>query len=105
MNNIILKSIIAATLILSVNVASARGASANTSYNYSRNTNAQIGITPANNVAIGGMYKIQDASGKVVLQGRIKSADTFYIPTDKLSNGTYLFSVDGYSLKQFSVND
>lgn len=101
MNNIITKSILAFALFISVNAASARG----TSYSYSRSLNTTIGITAGNRAAVGGIYKIQDGSGRVVLQGRIKSADTFYIPTDKLSNGTYVFSVDGYGLQQFSIND
>ena len=101
MNNIIRQSIIAAALLFSVTAASARG----TSYSYSRSYNTQIGITAGNEVAVGGTYKILDSNGRVVLQGRIKSRNTFYIPTGKLGNGTYTFSVDGFNLQQFSIND
>ena len=101
MKNIIIKSIVALALIISVNAASAKG----NGLNYSRSLNPLIGISAGNNAAVGGTFKVLDGNGRVVLQGRIKSTDTFYLPTNKLMNGTYLFTVDGYSLQQFSVNN
>jgi hypothetical protein len=101
MNNIIRTSVTAIALFLTVTAAQAKG----TSLAYSRTSNANIGITPTNQVAIGSLYKITDNTGKVVLQGRIKSANTFHIPTRKLSNGTYKFSVDGFILQEFTINN
>jgi len=101
MKNIIRQSIIAVTLLLTTVTANAKG----TSLQYSRTLNAQIGITATNQIAIGGIYKVVDVNGKVVLQGRIKSADTFYIPTGKLANGSYIFTVDGFPLQSFCVNN
>lgn len=101
MNNIIRQSVIAAALLLTTVAAQAKG----TSLQYSRALNTQIGITATNQVAIGGIYKIMDANGKIMLKGRIKSGDTFYIPTGKLPNGSYIFTVDGFPLQSFSVND
>lgn len=101
MKNIIRKSVIAVALLLSVATANAKG----NSLSYSRTLNTQIGITATNQVAVGGTYKVLDVNGKVVLKGRISSADTFYISTGKLSNGTYRFTVDGFYLQEFSIND
>jgi len=101
MNNIIRTSVTAIALLLTVSAAQAKG----TSLAYSRTANAQIGITAGNQVTVGSIYKITDASGKVVFQGRIKSRNTFYIPTNKLANGSYTFSVDGYQLQDFSLNN
>ena len=101
MKKIIIKSIAALALILSVNAVSAQGHR----LVYSRSSNPFIGISAGNNVAIGGSYKVFDGNGRVVMQGRITSAATFYLSTNRLMNGTYLFTVDGYSLQRFAVND
>lgn len=101
MKTIIRQSIIAAVLLISTAGAQARG----TSLHYSRNANERIGITAGNQVAVGGWYKITDPTGKIILRGRIKSAKTFYIPLNQLSNGQYRFSVDGYELQSFTIED
>lgn len=101
MKNIIRTSAIAIALFLSATALQAKG----TSLIYSRSANTQIGITAGNQVAVGSIYKVTDANGKVVLQGRIRSLNTFYIPTSKLGNGTYQFSVDGFNLQEFSISN
>lgn len=101
MNNIIRTSVTAIAILISVAGAQAKG----TSLAYSRSVDTHIGITATNQVAVGSIYKIIDSKGKIILQGRIKSASTFQIPTRKLNNGTYKFSVDGFILQEFSINN
>jgi hypothetical protein len=101
MKTIIRQSILTATFILAVITAQAKG----TAVEYSRAANSKIGITAGNQVAVGGLYKITDRAGNIVLQGRIQSADTFYIPVSKLGNGTYTFSIDGFALQAFAITN
>lgn len=101
MNNLIRTSVLAIAFFTTAISVQAKG----TSLLYSRNANTNIGVTPTNQVAVGSIYKILDSKGSVVLQGRILSGNTFYIPTRKLENGNYKFSVDGFILQEFSIGD
>lgn len=101
MKTIVRQSIATVVLFASAIAAQAKG----TTLHYARTANDRIGITAGNRIAVGGLYKIADHTGKVVLQGRIKSADTFYIPVSQLSNGSYSFSIDGYELQSFTITN
>jgi len=101
MKNIILKSaFIVAVLTGAATAASAR--STNT-LNYSRLSNPQIGITAANKYAVGKSYTICNEKGKVIVKGVIRSAEVFYVSTQKLSNGTYVFKIDGEVVQEFVI--
>lgn len=101
MKNIILRS----ALILTVLTGAALTASARSTntLTYNRFSNPQIGVTAVNKHTIGRSYTICDEKGKVVMKGTIRSAETFYISTQKLSNGTYTFKIDGESVQEFTI--
>ncbi|RQO30745.1 hypothetical protein DBR32_08435 [Taibaiella sp. KBW10] len=98
MKNQFIKTIAIFTLVLSVGFSAA----AKSRLVYDRTANTHIGITP-NTAAIGKVYKISDKKGRVILQGTIDSDKTIYIPTRKLSSGSYLFMIGSDVLQNFEV--
>ncbi|PSK94326.1 hypothetical protein [Taibaiella chishuiensis] len=100
MKTIIRKTVIAASLLLSLTAASFNTFAQDRPV-YDRSVNPSIGIKVEN--AAGAGYSITDQKGNVVFNGRIAGNKTFYIPTGKLSNGTYRFLVAGNVFQEFVI--
>ncbi len=100
MKNIIRKSVIAASLLLSLTAASFN-TNAQDRPVYDRSVNPSIGIKVEN--ATGTGYSITDQKGNIVFNGRIAGNKTFYIPTGKLNSGTYRFLVGGNVFQEFVI--
>ena len=100
-----MKKIILAAVILTVLTGTALSASArsNNTLTYNKFANPQIGVTAGNKHTIGRSYTISDEKGKVVMKGVIRSAETFYISTQKLANGSYVFKIDGETVQEFVI--
>jgi hypothetical protein len=89
---------IVATIIF---VLSIKPANAQSMLSYNKNCNSAIGITPLN--AFGQQYEIKNASGKIIVSGKISRSATFYISTKNLAVGAYTFSINGQALQQFEI--
>ncbi len=100
MKNIIRKSVIAASLLLSLTAASFN-TNAQDRPVYDRSVNPSIGIKVEN--ATGTGYSITDQKGNVVLGGTIAGNKTFYIATGKLGKGTYRFLIAGNVFQEFVI--
>ena len=103
MKNIILKSAFILTVLLTATALTVSARSNNT-LTYNRFSNPQIGVTAVNKHTVGRNYTICDERGKVVIKGTIRSAETFYISTQKLTNGTYIFKIDGETVQEFIIS-
>jgi hypothetical protein len=69
---------------------------------YNKSCNSKIGITPSN--AIGKNFEIKNASGKIIISGKISRSETFYVSIKNLAIGAYIFSINGQALQQFEIN-
>ena len=99
MKNIIRKSVIAATLALTI-AASSFSAKAEALV-YNRESNPTIGVTVEN--ATGAAFTVKDQKGNVVLKGTVKSDKTFFISTGKLGKGTYKFFIGNLAVQEFTI--
>lgn len=99
MKTIIRKSVIAATLALTI-AASSFSAKAETLV-YNRQSNPAIGITVEN--ATGASFTVKDKKGNIVLQGTVKNDKTFFISTSKLGKGTYKFYIGQLAVQEFTI--
>ncbi len=100
MKTIIRKSVIAAAFLFTIAAGSFK-ANAQGRPVYDRSVNRAIGITVEN--AIGTGYAITDQKGNIVMDGRITSSKTFYVPTGKLAKGVYRFLIGGSVFQEFII--
>ena len=101
MKTLIRKSVIASVFFLTLVISGVQSyAQNNNVFVYDRTLNNSIAIASDN--AVGCSYQVKDKKGNTVMSGKIKSAN-FNIPTSKLSNGTYHFTINGKVLQQFIV--
>lgn len=104
-----MKKIIAIAVIVLL-TATSFNANANTSVQqqnekvlvYRRNLNPAIGVTPDLS-AVGYSYTVYNSDGSPVVNGIIKTGNTFFISTQKLPNGTYRFYIGNELLQTFVV--
>jgi hypothetical protein len=68
---------------------------------YERSLNRKIEIAASN--AVGRNYKVTDAKGRIICEGKIKPGGMIYIETAKIPDGTFQFYIDSYTLQQFIV--
>lgn len=101
MKTIIRKTIIAASFIIAIAASAFTSHAQDNNLVYDKSANPSIGITVEN--ADGADYTVKDKKGNVVLQGKIKSNKTFFIPTAKLNAGAYQFFVAGTAVQDFVV--
>lgn len=95
-----LKSLTIASLMLVITASSLQVTAQSSTLIYERSTNSNINISSDN--AVGCTYEIRDKKGNVVMNGKIRYAK-FSIPTDKLTNGIYHFSINGNILQAFII--
>lgn len=101
MKTILRKSVIAATLALTLAASSFSTNAAGNTLVYDRESNPTIGITVEN--ATGANFTVKDKKGNVVLQGTVKNDKTFFIPTGKLGKGTYRFFIGHLAIQEFTI--
>lgn len=101
MKIIIRKTLTAACFIIAIAASSFKSHAQDGKLVYDKSANPSIGITVDN--ADGASYVVKDKNGNVVLQGRVKSNKTFYIPTAKLNAGVYQFFIAGTALQDFVI--
>jgi hypothetical protein len=98
----IMKTTIITIVTCFIFVFSIKPTNAQSMLSYTKSCNSAIGITPLN--ALGQSYEIKNASGKIILSGKINRSSTFYISTKYLAVGAYTFSINGQALQQFEIN-
>lgn len=101
MKTLLRKSVIAATLLMTFAASAVPALAQDNVPVYRKAANPSIGITVAN--AAGAGYTIKDQKGNVVLQGTVKDDKTFFIPTGKLTKGTYRFVMGSLVLQEFII--
>lgn len=101
MKNIIRKTVTAASFIIAIATSSFSANAQDGKLIYNKNTNPSIGITVEN--ATGANYVVKDEKGNIVLQGKVKSNKTFFIPTAKLNTGAYQFFIGNLPVQQFNI--
>src|SRR6218665_3689772 len=97
MKTIIRKAVVAASFVIAIAASSFTTYAQDNKLVYNKSANPSIGITVEN--ADGASYIVKDKKGNVVLQGKVKSNKTFFIPTTKLNAGTYQFFVAGTAVQ------
>ncbi|WP_118974167.1 hypothetical protein [Taibaiella koreensis] len=101
MKTLLRKTAIVTALICATALSAFRATAQDERLIYSKGRHTAIGITVDN--ATGAEYTIRDKNGNVVLQGRIKSNKTFFIPTTKLGKGSYRFVIGSLVLQEFEI--
>lgn len=95
------KSLVAASLTLTIAASAFNTNAKNNTLVYDKALNPAIGITVEH--ATGAEYTISDKKGNIVLQGRIKSNKMFFIPISGLNSGAYQFSLGNVVLQEFAI--
>ncbi len=101
MKTIIRKSVIAASLALTLAASSFSAKAQTNTLVYDRENNPTIGVTVAN--AVGASFTVKDKKGNIVLQGTVKNDKTFFISTGKLGKGTYKFFIGQLAIQEFTI--
>lgn len=100
MKTIIRKTVIAASLLLTLAAASFNTYAQDRPV-YDRSVNPSIGIKVENVTGAG--YTITDQKGNIILGGTITGNKTFYIPTGKLAKGVYRFVIGNIVWQEFVI--
>jgi hypothetical protein len=101
MKTFIRKSVITASFVLAIATSAFNVNAKNNALVYDKVHNTSIGILVEH--ATGVQYTIRDKKGNIVLQGKIKDNKTFFLPTSKLSAGTYQFFLGNMVLQEFII--
>jgi len=108
MKTLFISAIIAATFGIQINVNAANATSTNANitetnvltYNKFEQPIIKVGARNAN----GMKYAVTNDKGETVLSGKVKSNEEILIPSFKLAEGVYHFSVNGSNIQDFKID-
>lgn len=101
MKTLIRKTTLVAALVTAALISFCPSQAENNKLVYHKACNSSIGITVEN--AAGADYSIKNDKGNIVVQGKVKSDKTFYIPIAKMNAGSYRFFIGNMIIREFSV--